>query len=522
MARANVPADGGEWGDAVASDGAASSETRKRRPIWLAGIAALVALLAVYGLWTRVHSLSRTSPAEPGELIPASTGGGTSLAAVGPVSGLDAPCTAWLLDIGAPPDAGAYAVTTGRCAGAADTATVIAGTAPARARVVFQIFAPLAGSPAPDAVEVPVDSVAWASTRGTDLAVLGLRATYADLSSRAVAPIRPVSPTAEGTQILVAGVPVEGLAPSDQYLRGSRCQVGSGTDVLQGRWLWHDTQVVECTGILEGSEGSVVLNEAGEAVGMVTTTTITAPDGADCTLRRPCEVSDGGEVSVVENRSYMMPVGLLADCFVGGALAPGGQCALEEPTGVVPARAEAAAGRPGETVTIRADAVAAASDVRVKEGELGEVECTRPQGWREPTLVGGGRRAERASDTWRHDVVLPEDEGRLLVCVGSASQPTEIVVAADSTPPEEAWIRLIRSPVRGGVRVQPEFDPPELVRFRWVSGPQPSIDCASAEGYVAYPSIAATIQSADLPSTVCIIGIDAAGNRSEPAARSVS
>ena len=65
------------------------------------------------------------------------------------------------------------------------------------------------------------------------------------------------------------------------------------------------------------------------------------------------------------------------------------------------------------------------------------------------------------------------------------------------------------------------FDPPELSRFRWVSGPVDSIDCATAEGYVEYRRVPATIQAADLPSTVCVIGIDEAGNESEPAAITV-
>ena len=55
-------------------------------------------------------------------------------------------------------------------------------------------------------------------------------------------------------------------------------------------------------------------------------------------------------------------------------------------------------------------------------------------------------------------------------------------------------------------------------QFRWVSGPVDSIDCATAEGYVEYRRVPATIQAADLPSTVCVIGIDEAGNESKPAA----
>jgi hypothetical protein len=80
---------------------------------------------------------------------------------------------------------------------------------------------------------------------------------------------------------------------------------------------------------------------------------------------------------------------------------------------------------------------------------------------------------------------------------------------------------LTTTPVEAGVQVEPVFAPPELSAFRWVSGPVDSIDCATAEGYVEYRRIPATIQAADLPSTVCVIGVDAAGNESTPAAITV-
>ena len=117
-----------------------------------------------------------------------------------------------------------------------------------------------------------------------------------------------------------------------------------------------------------------------------------------------------------------------------------------------------------------------------------------------------------------YEVTLPKDEGFSLVCVGPTAQPTELVVEADGTPPDAGSIALTTTQVESGVQVEPVFDPPELSRFRWVSGPAGAIDCATAEGYVEYGGVPATIQAADQPSTVCVIGIDAAGNESVPAA----
>jgi hypothetical protein len=118
-------------------------------------------------------------------------------------------------------------------------------------------------------------------------------------------------------------------------------------------------------------------------------------------------------------------------------------------------------------------------------------------------------------------VILPADEGFTLVCVGSAAQPTAVVIRADGTAPDPATIELTTTPVEGGVQVEPVFAPPELSQFRWVSGPVDSIDCATAEGYVGYRRVPATIQAADLPTMVCVIGIDEAGNASKPASITV-
>lgn len=524
MQPGDLPEGGAATGGACEPVVGGLAQVRTRRPIWLAGIAAMVAFLALYGLWTRLSSAGGDSPTDAGELIPAATATGTSLAAVGRTAGLDEPCTAWLVDVGAADLDPAYAVTGGRCVGATDPAVVLADSRPSGASVSFRAFAPLNGSVASERVEVPIDSVAWASSRGTDLAILRLGATYADLSGQGVTPIRPVDPAPADTQILIAGVPVEGVDPGEQYLRGSRCQAGPATDVLQGSWLGHDLGSAACPGILGGSRGSPVLNEAGEAVGMVATTTIGAPEGQDCTSRRPCEVSAEGQVRMAGDRSYLVPVGLLAPCFSEGVLTLGDQCGLEDPTTVVPARADAAAARPGETITIRARGVADPDSVRVKHGELGEVDCRSPGRWRRADASAADdpdARSSGADGGWVHRLSLPEDERRLLVCVGSADQPTEIVVAADDTPPEPSLITLLQTPVQGGVRVEPVLDPPELVRFRWVSSPARDVDCSQAEGYVAYPGTPATIQGPDLPRVVCIIGIDAAGNRSDPAARIV-
>ena len=129
-------------GDEIESEAAAG--TRMRRPIWLAILATMVAFLAIYGVWNRQtsHADRDRSAESPGDQLQAATAEGTSLAAVGRATGLDSPCTVWLLDVDAPETANAYAVTTGTCVGVADPTSILTAEPVEGATAAFRAFAP--------------------------------------------------------------------------------------------------------------------------------------------------------------------------------------------------------------------------------------------------------------------------------------------------------------------------------------------------------------------------------------------
>ncbi len=472
----------------------------------MVGVAALVLLLVLFGLWARHQAQGGgdATPATPGELLVAGHAQGTALTAVGRTRGLPVPCTAWLLDVGAPADGPAYAVTTARCVGVLDTATVLSDHPVEGASVEFQAFAPLPTADAPGPVAAAVTGIAWASARWTDLAILTLGATYAELAERGVDPIRPAE-AEDGAQILVAGVPVEGIEESLQFLRGSRCQVGRATAVLEHPWVWPATRATTCHGIVDGSWGSPALDPTGAALGMVTTSNIGAEGGASCFPGRPCEVGDR-DVRYHADTSYLLPTEDLAGCFPDGSFTLSSGCPLEDPRGVVRAAAAVRSAKPGSHVEVW---VEDPSSVRVAHwaGPLPGSDCFAPSGWSAPV----------PASEWLWDEPLPDDEGWFLMCVGSPEQPTPVALDVDGTPPDPGAVELAREPVPGGVRVWPVVDPPDLSRFRWTSGPAGGIRCKTAEGYVAYGGVPAVIQVDDLPSTVCVIAVDEAGNRSAPA-----
>jgi len=483
-----------------------SGPPRGRRTLWMSVLAALLVAIAAYGVVARDRLATGDpgSPSSPGDLIRAAQARDTSLAAIGRVTGLPEPCTAWLVDVGAAGDTPAYALTAGRCVGIEDTSTVITGQPATGAAIAFSTFAPTSVAGAPSPVEVPVRAVAWASMRGTDLAVLELGATYPELAARGVAPIEVAAPLASGGQVLLAGVPVRGVPGDAVHLRGTRCTVGGSVQLLEAPWLWPVLQSSDCRGFLGGSEGSPALDSAGRAVGMGATSTIGAEEGRDCYPGRPCEVSRE-TLEVVADRTYLVAVDGLAGCFPGGSFRLGEGCSLESPAGVVVASAQPTVARPGSQVRILVPEQRPGSGVAVLVGKVGQVGCGEAAGWTPELVVGGGV-----------TVMMPPIQGFALACVGSPGQPTPLVIEADAAAPDSGSLGLEQSRVEAGVEIRPTSDSPDITGFLWVGGPLGSTDCASTEGYVAYPGRPAVVEVADLPMTVCVIGVDVAGNRTAP------
>ena len=404
--------------DEAATPSAAT--TGRRRIVW-AAVAALITFLSIVGLWYRQQADNEAivSASSAGGLIIESQGKGTSLTAVGRTQGLDQPCTVWLLDVQAGADTDAYAATTGRCAGITDSATVLTGEPLEGASVDFNAFAPLTTAVLPNLVTAPIEEVVWASSRGTDLAVLRLGATYGELSDQGISPITVAAPPTAGEQILVAGVPVDTVPSDQQYLRAVTCAAGQPADVIEDVWLWRDRLTSDCQGVFLGSWGSPVFNPAGEAVAMVTTTSIGAQETTHCYAGEPCEIQDS-QVALVPDTTYLAPVAGLRACFPQGTFTLGGECPLEDPAGVVPASADRLAA-PGTTAEVRIDRRLAAPDlVADKQGPLVSTNCADEGGW-SPAVP--------ARD-WELDVALPQ-EGWVLVCVGSPAQATPVVIEVD-------------------------------------------------------------------------------------------
>ena len=165
---------------------------------------------------------------------------------------------------------------------------------------------------------------------------------------------------------------------------------------------------------------------------------------------------------------------------------------------------------PGASVQIQIeDRNPNAAEPELKSGPLGEIDCRDLVGW------------ELARPPYA--VTMPMQEGFALVCVGSSGQPTEIVVRVDTSGPGSSHHRAAPDPDRGWrAGASRSLDPPGSrglpmgERTHGRHGVR-----RIAEGYTLYQGTPALVQAADMPSTVCVIGIDEAGNESAPSSNDV-
>ncbi len=82
-----------------------------------------------------------------------------------------------------------------------------------------------------------IKRTAFATMKGTDLAVFELDATYDLLSGRGYRPLEiQVEPLTAGEPVIAAGVPVTGIAPDEQYLRRADCTIGGRTQLIEFTW----------------------------------------------------------------------------------------------------------------------------------------------------------------------------------------------------------------------------------------------------------------------------------------------
>ncbi len=251
---------------------------------------------------------------EPSRLLTNSQGENKQFAAVGRLHGAMS-CTAVLWSPSAQSSGLAMVLTNGHCVQSfADRATSyetwLLRPAPADWTVTFNIFADTQTAQK----SYRIKSILYSTMNALDLAILQLDVSLTQLKEQGLQPIPHAakSPIA-GSDIRVLGLPEQGFAPREQFLREARCAEETRVSVVEWYWHWFDLHRNSCADIGEGSSGSAVLNAEGQIYALLNTTS-QGGISESCNRGSPCELHTSGAFTLA-NKNYAANVVDLPACF---------------------------------------------------------------------------------------------------------------------------------------------------------------------------------------------------------------
>ena len=226
-------------------------------------------------------------------------------------------CTGTLLDTTDDSSAPAYVLTNGHCVTSGSMAPSgylsDAPESPSR-KMHFNYYK---GFTPATLITVSVKKISFASMDKTDAALVELNASLGELKDRGICPFRlgeakPVS----GQKIQVVGVPLTGMLPENQGLRLSICTAGGTVALREGEYTFPDSFRHQCSAV-GGSSGSPVFEPRDfSIVGLVNTSiNDSAAAEASCSLNKPCEVSESGEIITNTKDNYAQKIDYLVGCF---------------------------------------------------------------------------------------------------------------------------------------------------------------------------------------------------------------
>lgn len=414
-------------------------------------------------------------------------------------------CTGSFIAIHDSPDAPAYVLSNGHCAidpfneRSANTITV---DEPVNYTIAFNYF----HDSKDKAISVRIESIVYATMKGTDIALLKTDQTIAQLRQQGLEPFRlSDAETTVGEAITVSGIPIRVDA-----LQNSFCTRGRQVDVVENYWHWYAMVSNACEGISTGSSGSPVFNAHQSIIGVLNTTS-TGAIGETCYNGNPCEVTDQGP-RVTPGQNYAVPTRGLSACFdpkgIFNLAATG--CTLPKPSGIeVQDYPTLFAGNETTNTVWKFSIRSAVDNVRVKKTRrlTTSDSCQDIMGYGLPMQVSQFRPQEellniRDEAVYQYCVIAGHDE--------RAEHPEVVQVIVDNTPPTlKPRINILL--VGEVYRIEPIFNVPEYADYYVGLVTNPSLTCANVP-YAPYRRIAFNAPSS--LTKICVYGYDLARNKS--------
>ncbi|WP_252090104.1 trypsin-like peptidase domain-containing protein [Pseudomonas sp. MWU13-3659] len=381
-------------------------------------------------------------------------------------------------------DAGpAYVLTSGHCL---DTRNGrIVHDQPAQGSLIFNYFADT-----PDRRPVfALKRTIWSSMQGSDLALVELNASLAEVMAAGIQPLLLGPSPRPGSTVVMVG---EGSRP-DTGLRASHCIEQDEATVTQFPWVWRKLKANDCPANSQGASGSPVIDQA---------------------TRRLVSVLNSVDVGPTPT-NYAIPVQRMLGCFHQGHadltleschLLPGFQFTQQVPRHVL-RRLGADHEAPTWNLTFTLDTP------RYRYKQVRDaLECEKADGY-SGTI---------ASDENRIDDPIAAEPGRYHLCVVGVQSPEQrpssaLLGNALSLPVEviPAGLPQVRYTIdrhsQGHARINWQSEQPYLSRYLVKHGAPNRMDCDNPIGYHRAVTPSQIIPASQLPTLLCSRAIDIDG-----------
>jgi hypothetical protein len=415
-------------------------------------------------------------------------------------------------------EASAWVATNGHCVAFPLTNTVLIDP-PGGGTVVFDFFV---DSQARQLV-VPIRRIAYATMKGTDIALVELSARVDELRRQGFEPWRVTAALpAENEPVVVVGAPLQ-ANPALAFLRLAACRLeGRAGLLLEFRWHWYGFERTGCTGIQAGSSGSPVISRrTSRVIALINTSNAAQPWYSACQIDSPCEPTRTGAEQPVDT-SYATPLVGIDRCFANGdfdvhvpgcPLDPGGAVGFSAGWLAVqnPLLASAPLVQPMRTWNLR---LSETPYYRYKVVAIPSGDCRDLRGYGDV----------RSTLVWPViDDGLPTTDGHYMLCgIGGVTRqwgpdwqspdfPTIARVQIDTQPPTlPASIKITDADISYFVEFFTFGN--EIAQYTYKVGPASETSCAEPADYRNMLFEFTAVRKIGRPQTFCARPFDAAGN----------
>lgn len=225
-------------------------------------------------------------------------------------------CTGFLISTGVHPTAPAYVLTNGHCQGSPsklpDNREIIVNRS-TKTKFIVNYFHDFK----PERLTIRVKRLVYGTMRNNDIAILELTKTQQELTKAGITSLRiATKPPKLGESLTIVGVPSEGVKDELNFLHVTTCKAGEIANVKEDIYHWKRSIRHHCS-IVGGMSGSPMISlKTNRVVGIINTgVNDNAAKQPQCSINRPCEISENGSVQTFPQENYGQLVHRIPSCF---------------------------------------------------------------------------------------------------------------------------------------------------------------------------------------------------------------